>query len=70
MSELIVMFKKLVLVRLHAAVANLLQDSTCCVFRDALLQTSVVKSGYLSYCCLFISSNQSGLFTHRNATHW
>ena len=43
-----------------AAVAHLLQGSTCCVFRDALLHTSVVTSGYLSSCCLSISSNQSG----------
>lgn len=43
-----------------AAVAHLLQGSTCWVFRDALLQTSVLTSGYLSLCCLSISSNQSG----------
>jgi len=42
-----------------AAVALLLQGSTCCVFRDALQQISVGTSGYLSYCCLSISSNQS-----------
>ncbi len=42
-----------------AAVAHLLQDSTCCVFRDGILHTLVVTSGYLSYCCLSIISNQS-----------
>ena len=35
----------------------------CCAFRDALLLTLVVMSGYLSYCCLSISSNQSGPFS-------
>ncbi len=42
-----------------AAVANLLQGSTCCAFRDGILHTLVVTSGYLSYCCLSIISNQS-----------
>ncbi len=42
-----------------AAVAHLLQGSTCCAFRDAILNTLVVTSGYLSYCCLSIISNQS-----------
>ncbi len=42
-----------------AAVAHLLQGSTCCVFRDGILQILVVTSGYLSYCCLSIISNQS-----------
>ncbi len=42
-----------------AAVAHLLQCSTCCVFRDGILHTLVVTSGYLSYCCLSIISNQS-----------
>ncbi len=42
-----------------AAVAHLLQGSTCCVFRDGILHTLVVTSGYLSYCCLSIISNQS-----------
>ncbi len=42
-----------------AAGAHLLQGSTCCVFRDGILQTLVVTSGYLSYCCLSIISNQS-----------
>ncbi len=42
-----------------AAVAHLLQDLTCCVFRDDILHTLVVTSGYLSYCCLSIISNQS-----------
>ncbi len=42
-----------------AAVAHLLQGSTCCVFRDDLLHTLGVTSVYLSYCCLSIISNQS-----------
>ncbi len=42
-----------------AAVAHLLQGSTCCVFRDGILHTLVVTSVYLSYCCLSIISNQS-----------
>ncbi len=42
-----------------AAGAHLLQGSTCCVFRDGILHTLVVTSGYLSYCCLSIISNQS-----------
>ncbi len=41
-----------------AAVAHLLQGSMCCLFRDGILHTPVVSSGYLSYCCLSIS-NQS-----------
>ncbi len=42
-----------------AAGAHLLQGSTCCVFRDGILYNLVVTSGYLSYCCLSIISNQS-----------
>ncbi len=42
-----------------AAGAHLLQGLTCCVFRDGILQILVVTSGYLSYCCLSIISNQS-----------
>ncbi len=42
-----------------AAVAHLLQGSTCCAFRDGILHTLVVTSGFLSYCCLSIISNQS-----------
>ncbi len=42
-----------------AAGVHLLQGSTCCVFRDDILQILVVTSGYLSYCCLSIISNQS-----------
>ncbi len=34
-----------------AAGAHLLQGLTCCVFRDGILHTLVVTSGYLSYCC-------------------
>ncbi len=42
-----------------AAVAHLLQGSTCCAFRDGSLHTLVVTSGYFSNCCLSIISNQS-----------
>ncbi len=42
-----------------AAGVHLLQGSTCCVFRDGILQILVVTSGYFSYCCLSIISNQS-----------
>ncbi len=42
-----------------AAVAHLFQGSTCCAFRDGILHMLVVTSGYLSYCCLSIISNQS-----------
>ncbi len=42
-----------------AAVAHLLQVTTCCAFIDGIQHTLVVTSGYLSYCCLSIISNQS-----------
>ncbi len=42
-----------------AAVAHLLQGSTCCAFRDSILHILVVTSGYLSYCCLSIIFNHS-----------
>ncbi len=42
-----------------AAVAHLLQGLKCCAFRDGILHALVVTSGYLSYCCLSIISNQS-----------
>ncbi len=42
-----------------AAVAHLLQGSTCCAFRDGIPHTLVVTSGYFSYRCLSIISNQS-----------
>ncbi len=42
-----------------AAGVHLFQGSTCCVFRDGILQILVVTSGYLSYCRLSIISNQS-----------
>ncbi len=42
-----------------AAEAHLLQGSTCCAFRDGILHTLVVTSGYFSYCCLSIISIQS-----------
>jgi len=45
-----------------AAVAHLLQGSTCCAFRDALLQTLVVTSGYLSYCYRHIGLKQLNHF--------
>ncbi len=41
------------------AVAHLLQGLMCFVFRDGILHTLVVTSGYLSYCFLSIISNQS-----------
>ncbi len=61
-----------------AAVTHLLQGSTCCAFRDGILHTSVVTSGYLSYGCLSIISNQSALspltstrhFLPHNWPHW
>ncbi len=62
-----------------AAVAHVLQGSMCCVFRDGILHALVVTSGYLSYCCLSIISNQSahspltrqqGIFVHTTAAHW
>ncbi len=37
----------------------LLQGSMCCVFRDGILHTLIITSGYLSFCCLSIISNQS-----------
>ncbi len=42
-----------------AAVAHLLEGLKCCVFRDDILHTLVVMSGYLSNCCLSVISNQS-----------
>ncbi len=42
-----------------AAVVHLLQGLTCCAFRDDILHTLVVTSGYLSCCCFSIISNQS-----------
>ncbi len=42
-----------------AAVAHLLQGSTCCAFIDGILHTLVVTSGYLSCCCFAIIFNQS-----------
>ena len=32
----------------------------CCVFRDALLHTTVLMCGYLCYCHLPVSFDQSG----------
>ncbi len=42
-----------------AAVVHLLQGLMCCAFRDGILHNLFVTSGYLSYCCLSIISNQS-----------
>ncbi len=42
-----------------AAVAHLLQGSTYSLFRDGILHTLLLTSGYLSYCYLSIISNQS-----------
>ncbi len=47
-----------------AALAHLLQGSTCCAFRDGILHTLVVMSGYLSYCCLFIISTFTFTISH------
>ncbi len=42
-----------------AAVAHLLQGSMCCAFRDGILHTFAVTSGYLSYStCLNPSGGQ------------
>ena len=43
-----------------AAVACPLRGLTHCVFRDALLHTTVVMCGYLRYCHLPLSWYQSG----------
>lgn len=40
------------------AVAHPLQGLTCCVFRDAVLSTTIVMRGSVNYCCLPVS--QSG----------
>ncbi len=53
-----------------AAVDHLLQGSTCCVFRDGILHTLVVTSGFLSYCCLSIISNQSAHFPLTSKRHF
>ncbi len=51
----------------------------CVVLSEMVFcHTLVVTSGYLSYCCLFIISNQSahspltstGIFVHTTAAHW
>lgn len=36
-------------VHFSSSLVHLLQGSTCCVFRDALLHTLVVESGFVSY---------------------
>lgn len=64
-----------------AAEANLLEASTWCAFRCDLLHTSVVTSGYVTYCWLSVSPDpvwpfspdlwhQQGIFTQRTAAHW
>lgn len=40
--------------------ANTHQDLKCCAFWDAFLLTMDVRSGYLSYLILPVTSNQSG----------
>ncbi len=61
-----------------AAVAHLLQGLMCCAFRDGILHTLVVSSGYLSCCCFSIISNESAhspltsdinIFIHTTAAH-
>ncbi len=42
-----------------AAVNHPFQGLACWVFKDGILHTLVVTSGYLNYCCLSIISNQS-----------
>lgn len=42
------------------AVTNLLQDSVCCAFIDALLHTLDVTSSCLSHSCLPVNLKQSG----------
>ncbi len=53
-----------------AAVAHLLQGSTCCVFRDGILHTLVVTSGYLSYFCLSIISTLFQCRLSLNFSKW
>ncbi len=50
--------------------ADLSQGSMCCVFRDGILNTFVVTSGYLSYCCLSIISNQSAHYPLTSTRHF
>ena len=47
------------LVWFSAAVAHLLQGLMCCALRHGILHTLDVTSGYLSFCCFAIISNQS-----------
>ncbi len=53
-----------------AAVAHLLQGSTCCVFRDGILHTLFGTSGCLSYCFLSIISNQSAHYPLTSTRHF
>ncbi len=65
-----------------AAGAHLFQGSTCCAFRDCILHTMVVTSGYFSYwllpfyhlypVCPFSSDlwHQQDIFVHTTASHW
>ncbi len=53
-----------------AAAAHLLQGSTYFALRDGILHTLVVMSGYLSYCCLSIISNQSAHYPLTSTRHF
>ncbi len=53
-----------------AAVAHLLQGLACCAFREGILYTLVVMSGYLSYCCLSIISNQFAHYPLTSTRHF
>ena len=68
--------------RPSAAVAYPLRGLMRCVFREAILHTTVVMRGYLRYCHLPVSVDQSGpsllfwplwltrRFCRRTAAHW
>ena len=47
-------------IKYSAAVAYPHRYLLCCVFRDAFPHTTVVMCGYLRYCHLPVSSEQSG----------
>ncbi len=53
-----------------AAVAHLLQGSTCCVFRDGLLHTLVVTSDYFILFSLSIIFNQSAHSPQTSTRHY
>lgn len=50
------------LVSSSAAVARLVQESMCCAFRDALLHSLLVTSGYLSRL-IFLLRCQQDIFS-------